>query len=264
MKQITAIVTLLIILVGVNVQPAFSQLEFKEPEVKSLDNPATLLDKGLINGMAFSLFINNYGFGIGGRYRRTVGPLTQFTTSMEITALKDASEQTLNVGQQIVPNKFKRVLTLPLKVGVKRRFFARDVSDNFRVYMGASAGPAVAFVLPYFKDINDDNVRTTQFDYFEPNYDFFKSWKKVDVVWGASGDLVLGIDFGNMKKIQSVQFGYSFHYFPEAIQIMQPVRPDQSAGYDPRNPNPDLLVPFFDEQSYFGTPRINIVLGGMW
>lgn len=239
-----------------------AQIVVKEPEVAENSDPVTPLEEDLKGGIGFDLFINNFGFGAGGEYRKVIGPMTEITVSLGATAVRDASEQTFNFGQKIVPNKYKRVLAAPLKFGIKRRFFARQIEDNFRVFASAAVGPTVAFATPYFRDYNEDQIRQTRLQYFEPNYDYFKSWKKVEVKWGVNGDISVGADFGEFEKIQSVRFGFGFFYYPEKIQVMQPYRAGQGHNIDSKDGWD--RVSFNDAQAFFGTPTISLVLGNMW
>ena len=239
-----------------------AQIVVKEPNVKENSEAVTPLDEDISGGIGVNLFINNFGFGAGGEYRKIVGPMSELTVSLGLTAIRDISEQTFNFGQQIVPNKYKRVLAVPMKFGLKRRFFARQIEDNFRVFASAAVGPSVAFALPYFRDFNDDQIRQIRFEYYERNYDFFKSWKKAEVKWGLNGDVSVGVDFGDFNKIQSVRFGFSFYYYPEKIQIMQPYQPGENHSIDPQDGWD--RVPFYDPQAFFGTPTISLVLGNMW
>ena len=239
-----------------------AQIVVKEPDVADNSEPATLRDKGVKGGIGVNLVINNFGFGAGGEYRKVVGPMSELTVSLGATAIRDVSEQTFNFGQQIIPNKYKRVLAVPMKFGFKRRLFARQIEDNFRVFASAGVGPSVAFALPYFRDFNEDQIRQTRFEYFERNYDFFKSWREVEVKWGLNGDVTLGVDFGDFDKIQSVRFGFGFYYFPEKIQVMQPYRAGENHSINPENGWD--RVSFYDAQAFFGTPTISLVLGNMW
>lgn len=258
--NIMAIGTALLLTVDIN--PTQAQIVVKEPRVDENNDPVTYVDKGLKQGLGFNIYINNFGFGVGGHYRRVVSPMMEATTSLEITAIRDASEQTFNLGQQIVPNKYKRVLAVPLKFGLKRRFFARQIDDNFRLYAATSFGPSVAFALPYFRDYTGDDIRQTSLQFYEPNYDFFRSWSNVEVKWGITGDMALGVDFGQFKKLQSLHFGVSFFYYPEEIQVMQPYKP--GPGHVPNDPSQFNRLPFYEPQDLFVTPTISMVFGNMW
>jgi signal transduction histidine kinase len=68
-----------------------------------------------------------------------------------------------------------------------------------------------------------------------------------------------------------VEFGYFFYYYPDGIQIMMPNQPatrqNVNPGQDPFivDQNGELVLdPFFDSQSFFGTPQITFTFGWLW
>lgn len=249
-------------------EPALAQTQ--EPEVMDLPQPKTPLSEGKYNTLGFEIMVTNFGFGIGGHYSRVIGPFTQLTFQTGITGLRDVSEQTYTdpfFGQQIIPNKYKRAMAFPFMVGLKKRFFARQISDNFRLFVSMSGGPVLAFVYPYVVDSDGNGYRTTilnQFGYPQPTErvnDFFTGWKNGDTQWGAAGELKVGVDIGeNFSRLTTVEFGYYFNYFDQGIQMMEPYQPE---GYDEQGFSVGQ-EPFMDAQKYFGTPQITLTFGGMW
>lgn len=260
----------LILLLG----PALSYAQTQEPDVMPLPEPRTPLSEGLHNSLGFEVMINNFGFGIGGNYSRVLGPFSELTFQTGITGLRDVSEQTYTdpfFGQQIIPNKYNRAMAFPFMVGLKRRFFARKISDNFRFFVAGSGGPVLAFVYPYFNDTNDngfrDNFIVNGVRRSESVNDFFSGWKNGDTRWGVSGEFKVGVDIGeNFSKLTTVEFGYYFYYFTEGIQMMEPRRPVvNNQGQYIINPDGTFVTePFFDAQKYYGTPQIKLTFGGMW
>ncbi|MDR8393585.1 hypothetical protein NC796_20700 [Aliifodinibius sp. S!AR15-10] len=275
--SILSVVTLLLGL-SLVLDPAPSFGQTQEPDVIPLPEPRTPLSEGKHNSLGFEVMINNFGFGIGGHYSRVLGPFTQLTFETGITGIRDVSEQTFTdpfFGQQIIPNKYNRAMAFPFMFGLKKRFFAQKISDNFRFFVAGSGGPVLAFVYPYFNDsngngfrdnfiINTDNgpVRRT-----ESVNDFFSGWKDGETQWGMAGEFKVGVDIGeNFSKLTTVEFGYYFYYFTEGIQMMEPRRPviNNQGQYVP-NPDGTLASePFFDAQKYYGTPQITLTFGGMW
>ncbi|MEX0929194.1 MAG: hypothetical protein WD266_04235 [Balneolales bacterium] len=241
------IIGLLLLIMLVGVQQAHTQERF-EPEVIPADTPRTFADVDYRNGIAFAIQLHNFGAGLGGQYRRVLGPLTEGIFEFHLTSLKDETEQSFNFfGQQIIPNKYSRVLTAPAMFGLKHRIFSEYLADNFRVFVQGVAGPAFTFVYPYYNDPQNLGYRTNQF----PN-DIFQGWGDGEITWGTAGHASLGIDFGNnFSRIQSVKFGYYFFYYPQGIQVMEPVSPvPNQSGADPIH--------------LFGSPKISLVFGGMW
>lgn len=261
-------VFVLLLIAGYALSSATVFAQTREPDVMSLPDPKTPLSEGKHHAVGFEIFINNFGFGVGGHYAHMVGPFTELTFNTGITGIRDVSEQNFQdffTGQQIIPNKYNRVLGFPFMLGLKQRLFARQIDDNFRLYMSAAGGPSLAFIYPYFKDFDGNGLRNFidfgGFRSLEPINDFFTGWKNGTTKWGVSGDLKIGVDIGeNFSKLTSVEFGYTFYYFTGGIQVMEPrraVRYNQSGV-------PTQTAPFFDEQKYFGTPQISLTFGGMW
>ncbi|MEX2395493.1 MAG: hypothetical protein WD491_00645 [Balneolales bacterium] len=235
----------------VAIQNVTAQERF-EPDVVPPKSPQTYSDIDERNGLGFSVQLHNFGAGIGGQYQRILGPYTEATISLQMSSLKDETEQSFNYfGQQLIPNKYNRVLTAPAMVGLKHRLFSEYLDDNFRPFVQGKVGPAITFVYPYFDDYNNDGYMTNQF----PN-DIFQGWGDGYFTWGTSGYVSMGIDFGdNISRIQSVNFGYSFFYYAEGLQVMEP-------EVDPRFSEPGATGA--DPIKFFGSPQISFVFGGMW
>lgn len=263
-------VFLLLVFFGLSTNVALGQL--KEPDVVELPSPKTPLSEGYHNSLGFDVFVNNFGFGIGGTYGHVVGPYTELTFRTGITGIRDASEQNFQsfiTGQQIVPNKYKRAFGFPFLVGIKHRLFARHIADNLRFFVSGAAGPAMAFTYPYVDDtVIQDGFRTFQqtdqgfLIPVERVNDFFTGWKNGDTHWGYSGEIKIGVDLGSsFSSRTTIEFGYFFYYFKDGLQIMEPYKP---SSYDPQTGFPAGRTKFFDAQKYFGTPQIKFTFGGMW
>ncbi len=238
-----------VILIGAQPSKLLGQ-EREEPELEEMPDPRSPYTDGLKNGIGFKLMLNNYGFGVGTEYRRALSTQSEFVINLNISNLKDEAEQTLQTfwGQQIIPNKYNRVLVAPVTAGIKRRIFAEQLSDNFRVHIHSAVGLAPSFVYPYFPDPEGRGYRPANL----PPYDVFQGWSDGYFTTGLTGELAIGADFGeNFGQLQSVRFGYQFHYYPDEIQIMEPNSP--IPGQDG-----------FDAQSFFNSPQITIVLGTNW
>ena len=249
-----------------------------EPELRVEDRVAIPLSENYGSGLTFDIVINNFGFGIGGEYRRVIGSQTEGVLKTRITGLRDASEQTFTdfFGQQAVPNKFQRGFTFPLMLGMRQRLFAGSVQEEYRFFLSAAAGPVMAFTYPYFDDRNNNGYREQGIErpdgYFERINDIFSGWGDGDWHAGAAGELKFGLDFGRtFSSVTTVEFSYLFYYFPDGIQMMMPNQPDLRENVGPgqnpfqyREDGELLLEPFFDPQSFFGTPQITIRFGSLW
>jgi len=249
---------------------ALAQDTLREPPVKPKPDPVTLYEKGFKRGMAFNLSVNNFGFIGAAHYRQVIGPMTQLVADLKFGPIRDPSEQTFQsiFGQQIIPNKFRRGIAIPLTVGIKRRIFAHAIEDNFRLYVKGAGGPSFTLLIPYFQDFNGDKIRNLGREFFgdadfpvEPVNDFFQGWGDAETEWGFNGDIAIGVDFGdNFSRISTVEFGFDFFFYPQGLQILEPKR------FDPNNSTPanPVIEPFNDDKKFFATPQISLIFGGMW
>lgn len=271
MKKYTLPFLLFILVVSQN--NGFAQ--YNEPEIQSLESPKNLFDEGYKSGFGFSFNLNDFGFGVGTQFRKGLGSYTEALFNLKIAGLRDPSEQTYidyYFGNRTIPSKYKRVVTFPITVGLKRRVFARQISDNFRVHTAMSIGPTFALTTPYFKDGNNNGFRESdirEFNAYEPVQDIFQGLKDSESKWGWTGDLILGIDFGdNFARLQTFQFGYNFYYFQDGIQILEPFKPfrNPNGTYIDNDQNgiADVFVDANDPTKYFGSAQITFIFGWMW
>ena len=252
--------------------------QFNEPEMKQVIQPKNLFDEGYKKGLGFSFGLNDFGFGLGLQYRKGISPYTEALLNFEIAGLRDPSEQThidYYFGNRTIASKYRRVITFPVTVGFKRRLFAQTISDNFRVHTAMNFGPSFAVTLPYFEDYNNNGYREA--DYFtygygvEPINDIFQGWDDAQTELGWNGEIVLGIDFGdNFARLQSFQFGYSFYYFKNGLQILEPNKPILVNGaiIDENNDGyadyPNGFEPANDAVNFLGSAQITFIIGWMW
>ena len=261
--------------------------QFGEPEVEKKEVPRNLFDEGYKTGFGFNISLNDFGVGAGGQFRFGLNSYTEALITLKMMGLKDPTEQTFidyTFGFKTVPEKYRRVFAVPLYVGLKKRFFAHQISDNFRVYSSLSAGPAFALSYAYFTDVNDNGFRENDvsiYGFSERVNDIFAGWNQSETHWGFGGEFVIGIDFGeNFSNLSSVQFGYTMNYFSEGIQVLEPCAPDLSRiGEAPINPCSASSSDFVQvgqnqvnapieeangPRKYFGTAQISFIFGWMW
>lgn len=282
MKKLSLLTILLSLFwVGNN---AFAQ--FGEPEVQKKEAPRNLFDEGYKTGFGFNFALNDFGVGVGGQFRFGLNPYTEAILSLRLAALKDPTEQTFidyTFGFKTVPEKYNRVLAIPLYVGLKKRFFADEIADNFRVFSSLSGGPVYAISYSYFNDISENGFRENDvnlYGYTERINDVFGGWENSESHFGVGGEFVVGIDFGEkFKNLSSVQFGYTVNYFAEGIQVLEPCQPDLTRiNQSPTTPcglggpdfvrvGPDATAPLEkanDPRKFFGSAQISFVFGWMW
>ena len=247
---------------------------FGEPELEGINVSRNLFDEGYRSGLGFRIGLNDFGLQLGAQYRRSLRPYTEALVSLSISGVRDPSEQTYidyYFGNRVVPSKFKRVLSTPLTMGLKKRFFPNQITDNFRVHSSVSLGGAMVFVLPYFEDYNENGFReanVNEFLVYEPVNDVFEGWNELETSLAMTGECVLGIDFGdNFAQLQSFQFGYTFYYIPDGLQIMEPFKPVRSNGVIVdlnQDQIPDAYERSNDPVNFLGSVQITFVFGKMW
>lgn len=247
---------------------------FGEPEVEGYDISRNLYDEGFRSGLGFRIGLNDFGLQLGAQYRRALRPYTEALVSLSVSGVRDPSEQTYidyYFGNRVVPSKYKRVLSTPLTLGIKQRFFPDQITDNFRVHGSVSLGGAMMFALPYFEDYNSNGFREAninEFAIYEPVNDVFEGWNQLETELAFTGEWVLGIDFGeNFAQLQSFQFGYTFYYMPNGIQIMEPFKPIRENGLIVdvnQDQVPDGYERANDVVNYLGSVQITFVFGKMW
>lgn len=246
--------------------------QFGEPEVRKKEVPKNLYDEGYRSGFGFLFGANDFGFGVGGQYRKVLNRYTEAHLTFKIAGIKDPREQTFIdyfFGTKTVPDKYKRVISFPVSLGLKKRFLASQISDNFRVFGSLSGGPVFAFSYPYYNDSNNNGFREndpTLYDRFERTNDIFSGWNNGDWHLGLTGSAQIGIDFNsNFANLQSFQFGYNFYYFDNGIQILEPAKPLFGANGAPRYSGGRLQTTTnYDPKKYYGSAQISFIFGWMW
>src|SRR5690625_3998505 len=83
-------------LLMLNILPSTESAEAQvhETEVVRTARTVSLLNGHYGAGVGFGFVMNNFGFGVGGDYRKVVARQTELTASLRVTGLRDASEQT--------------------------------------------------------------------------------------------------------------------------------------------------------------------------
>ena len=274
MNQILATLTAMCLFLMAQLLPAPALAQERtEPELAELARPLSPRDFDIRNGMGFRLHLNNFGFGIGGEYRRVLSRYTKGTLEFQINNVRDESEQSFQGywGYTVIPNKYNRVLSFPLMLGLSQRIFAETLADNFRLFVQASGGPVAAFVYPYYDhDLFNMGFRPQFQGLSQRHYDVFQGWGDGFFTFGAAGQVSIGANLGgDFGNIQTIRIGYYFNYFPDGIQVMEPYRPGDNIerfNFDlpPELQAPGVLEPAAGRQKFFGTPHITFVFGGMW
>ncbi len=238
-------------------------------EVYQLGGPYT---EGFRRSYSIGIIANNYGFGLRGRYDKLLNPRWSLFSHVTLTGLRDVSEQTYTdffFGTQIVPNKYKRGLSIPLQAGARYRLFADRIDESYRFFVSGAAGPVFAFTYPYFNDADGSGYRERFIDYFEQTNDALSGWGDGSWNVGAVSEFSIGLDFGeDLSRVGRVEFSVMMYYYPEAIQMMMPNQPaiNEFAGpgdfpYLVDDNGALVYEPFFDSQSFFVTPMLSFSFG---
>ncbi len=246
--------------------------QFGEPEVREQPVPKNLFDEGYKSGFGFIFGANDFGFGLGGQYRKGINRYNEGLLTFKIAGIRDPREQTFIdfFGTKTTPDKFKRVISIPVTLGIKHRFLAREVSDNFRFYGTVNAGPVFAYTFPYFDDRNNNGFRENRSDLYRGNFertnDIFTGWSDGEWELGLTGTAEIGFDFGsNFANLQSFQFGYNFYYFDQGLQILEPAQPRFDNSGQPIYQGNELQTePNYKPKKYFGSAQLSFVFGWMW
>ena len=235
-----------------------------EPEIRNPSAPEGPLDYDKRYGATVNIGLTNYGFALGGQFIRVLDNSTELMLKAQIGTLKDSREQSFFFfGQEIIPNKYNRVMNFPVMAGLRQRLLANAIDDSFRIYASGLAGMSFSFVYPYFEDRPfpqaGDPPAQVQLPDSRIN-DVFQGWGDGDWEIGYSGQIGLGVDFGDsFGRITNLEFGLLAQYYPDGIQIMEPNR----LVFEGNQPNVERGEGF-DAQTLFLTPTITLKFGGMW
>jgi len=192
------------------------------------------------SGFGLNIALTNSGFGLGGYFMRSVSTTTSLLADFMITTVKDEREQRLFnfFGESIIPNKQTYLHVLPFHLGFQTRLFKNSIEDNFRPYLHFSGGPTFGWVSPYYDDDNGNGRR----DISENIHDIISAFPKGHAEYGVGGSFALGANFGISKKVtQGIRFGYSFQWFPNGVQLLEPYASPM--------------------EEFFGTPTITLTFG---
>ncbi len=186
------------------------------------------------------ILLSNNGFGAAGFYRREFDRELSGTMTFGIADSKDENEiEYVDYwGQTYSPGKINRFLLMPLMLGVQYRIFADDITDSFRPYINAGAGPTLILAAPYEKE-------------------WFSSWGYAHSYFTAGGYVGIGAFFGSdMGTLSGVNIRYYFVPVQGGIASMQ----GPTDYTDFANPKPGKV----NKKKEFGGFFITINLGSMF
>jgi hypothetical protein len=208
-----ALTTTLLLSAATQAQPRNPDIQFSPvvPDsslktVASADNEPGPLR----NAWGIDILISNGGFGMGAFYRREFSDEWFGFTSLSVSESKDDREVEQFdywTGQQYVPGKLNRFLVIPLMFGVQHRLFKEEITDNFRPYVNAGAGPTMIYVAPFTRVTIQNG--TPQYEQVE----YFNAIGKGSPHYTMGGFIGFGANFGIDKtNLFGVNFRYYFTY----------------------------------------------------
>jgi hypothetical protein len=163
------------------------------------------------NAWGVDILISNGGFGLGGFYRREFSDEWYGFVTLSISESKDDREfeqYDIFTNTSFTPGKLNRFMVIPLTFGVQHRLFREEITDNFRPFVNAGAGPAMIFVAP-FTEVRQTTGGVVEFRQVE----FFKSLGRGHPHYTLSGFIGIGANFGLEKSnLLGVNFRYYFTY----------------------------------------------------
>ena len=178
-----------------------STIVFTSPEPESSDPIRTSFD----DAWGVDILLSNNGFGLAGFYRHQYSRELFGTVTLGIAESKDENEVEYYDywGQSFVPGKLNRFLLIPLMFGVQYRLFADDITDSFRPYVNAGAGPSLVLASPYARE-------------------YFNSLSYARSHYTVGGYVGFGAFFGSdMGSLSGINIRYYFVPFSNGIESLQ-------------------------------------------
>jgi len=190
-----------IIAVSLFSQQKDSTIIFESPE-KEFTKP---VQSSFIDAWGADILLSNNGFGLAGFYRHQYTRDLSGTVTLGVAESKDDNEVEYYDywGQSYVPGKINRFLMIPILVGVQYRLFADDITDSFRPYVNAGAGPTLVLASPYSKE-------------------YFNSLGYARTHYTLGGYVGIGAFFGSdIGSLSGINLRYYFVPFASGIESLQ-------------------------------------------
>jgi hypothetical protein len=120
------------------------------PLINEADNPEYLK-----HAIGLDLTFSNNGFGLGGFLHQKLFDEVNGFVNLYVSGARntDEFEQWDPAYQDYkVYGKVNRVFMMPLTFGVEKYMFTKEISESFRPFISAGAGPTFIFTTPYDKE----------------------------------------------------------------------------------------------------------------
>lgn len=178
-----------------------SSIVFSSPEPEITKPQQSMLD----DAWGIDILLSNNGFGLAGFYRHEYSRNLYGNVTFGIAESKDDNEVEYYDywGQSFVPGKINRFLMMPLLFGVQYRLFADDITDSFRPYINAGAGPTIILAAPY-------------------NREYFNSLGYARSYYTVGGFIGAGAFFGSdMGSLSGINIRYYYVPFSGGIESLR-------------------------------------------
>ena len=222
-----------------------STIVFTSPDPQALKPQQTMLD----DAWGVDILLSNNGFGLAGFFRHEYSRNLFGTATFGIAESKDDNEVEYYDywGQSFVPGKINRFLIMPLLFGVQYRLFADDITDSFRPYVNAEAGPTVILAAPY-------------------NREYFSSLSYAQAHYTMGGFIGAGAFFGSdMGSLSGINIRYYYIPVRGGIESLQDPPTTYIIPTDGVNPERSFTVPGkVRKKNDFGGFFITINLGSVF
>ncbi|MGC8652749.1 MAG: hypothetical protein ACP5US_02030 [Candidatus Kryptoniota bacterium] len=153
-KRILMMIPLLILYQSAISMPLFSAVndtQYAFIPVKDV-TPDTLSKPRAIG---LDIMLGNSGFGLGGFYKHEINQDLSWTFSISVSEAKASNEVDYinrSTGETYTPNKVNRIFVVPAIIGLQYRLFRNSLTDSFRPYVFAGAGPDLIYSTPYDRE----------------------------------------------------------------------------------------------------------------
>ncbi len=157
------------------------------------------------NAWGVDIMFGEGGFGFGAFLRKNFNREITGFTDISFSESKDEHEiQFVDYwGRTFTLGKKNRVFLIPLNFGIQYRLFTNTLTDNFRPYLNAGAGPTYVLTTPY-------------------ELEFFTSFKETQSYIAAGGYVGAGANFGiDRSNLLGLNVRYYFiHMFNAGVESM--------------------------------------------
>ncbi|HYE59515.1 MAG TPA: hypothetical protein VD948_13470 [Rhodothermales bacterium] len=182
-------------------------------------------------GRGGEIVLTSSGFGLGAFAMEPIGRRTSLLLETSFGIVKDEREtKYFDLTGSAILNKRTVLYSLPARIGLSRRLFARHIEPNVRPFVQASVGPTVGWTYPYFDDCNANGLfdRTAvdcdddgQAGEAERALGFFEAQQQAKILLGAGGLVGAGAHMGFGRRLLGLRMAYRWDYYPTGVALLE-------------------------------------------